>query len=325
MPEETVKADAEAAEPKAQEPQAPEAEPSTKESDEKPKPSVEESVLELDSEDITQEEDGSFTFVVDKEDPKSTVYKGKTLGELLKNVKDGVKSKDTFIRELQTREVKLPDGRRSKSVKGDVDAPRVEWPDTEKIYTQVARENRIEPEMLSYTMEDWRAFADEKGIRDFEVSKLIDRVEKIKADADLRIAEANVQALNDLGLEQEHQAVIQLLAKSKVNVKDFDYDAVLNSVEENPKNFLKNGTRRQGAIIAAAAEEIQRIREKALERDLEQKINEDIASGKRHKVTIKTEGPSKKQFNAPTSTVPKDYDEATDWALKIWNEQQKTS
>jgi hypothetical protein len=217
-----------------------------------------------------KEADGGMVWVVDPADPQSTVYRGRDEAELLKNVREGVRAKDAFIRELRSQSITSAnaDVARELDVAAQraLDASPVEdetkAPDYRDVATAVLKKYEklgVQPEMLSWGDEQWHQLESEKG--SLASLRMAQRVEAVKAEIDQRYAEVNVSILNRKILEDETQAVVEMLAEEGIDPSrdGFDFHKLVREVVAEPKNKLANGVLRNGRVVREAQRVISRI------------------------------------------------------------------
>lgn len=257
------------------------------------------------------------------------IYRGKTPQELIENMAKGLEAKETHIKNLETqRKVELPE----KFAKGDTEptSKTVEAPDRETIYGKhakaVQKRSGVDPAMFTWTNTQWREYADENGMRDFEVTQRQNLVHAALQEIDERTereyAEANVKFVNVRTVEDEDQSVRELIAEADIDVKDFDYDAVLTRVFNDPNSKYQWGGLKPGRIVKEASKEIRRIQSGTSESVMRQKIEEDIAVGRKKKTRVRVGAGSTEQFKS-TAKVPKDYEDALEQAIQYANENQR--
>ena len=274
-----------------------------------------EEVAEFEIEDVTKNEKGKLEWRADPDDPNSTKYEGDTIKELMANIRKGVQEKDSYIRKLKADKV-APDSHRGKpGLKGTEESPAVEYPDQQKIMLDVCKQYNVDPRTLNWTNTEWKNYADEQGLRDFEIMEQKQAVREVTSIVQAKVAEGNVAAINDQTLEEETEAVKGLLAKSKIDVEQFNYEAVLTQVFEDPKNFTKSGVRKVGRIVAAATEAITDIIREGAVKSAKQRMEEDIASGKDKKKGVTAQGSSRRDVDKVSDKAPTDFEDATRKAL----------
>jgi len=300
-------------------PPAPEAPPAQEQVPEAPK---EEEVL---PEGVEKGEDGQLVIT-----EGSTVYKGKDLNELLSNVRKGISEKDKYISQLKSKAtVKVPDDMRGRKVVEGEEESLIESdlkaPDREEIFREIfdqaVKRHNLDPAKFRWTNQQWRDYADQGGLRDFEVSNEIQRIRQVWGEVnsvtDAKYSEQNVSYINESILDEETERVRELLAESGVEQSDFDYREVLERVYSNPKNKNALGVLRSGTITAEAVKEIRKIAGPKEKSALQKKLEEDIARGKKAKGEVKEPTPSAAPFKE-SPKPPANYDDAHAKALKMF-------
>jgi hypothetical protein len=272
--------------------------------------------VEIDTDDITTDEDGSFRLVVDPEDPKSTVYVGKTMKELFSNIKNGIKEKDKVVHKLRSEALSVEQHRGKKGKAGDAEE-LVGAPKLNELLVKVARERGVDAKMLGWTDADWTAYAEENSLRDFQVTKIMSRVDAVRDIAQAEYNDGTVTAINDSTLDSEHEQVKALVAKKGLN-DEFTpdlYNEVLSRVLSDEKNFKKSGIRREGVVVAAVAEELLSLYASKQVKDAKRKADEDIASGRERKAGLTSTGQSRETFKGPKGKPAANLDDAAERAI----------
>jgi len=264
--------------------------------------------LEIDLDDLEKDGEGNLLFKVDDR----TTYKGKDIKELLSNVKNGVLAGNKYLRQLEIEKRVQPPKKDAEMVE-----PPLELPDGDKIaaeeLTAMAKRENISPEMLSWTDENWNAFQEEKNLKDWQLSRIVDKVESLRKEAHERAnkryeAEA-VSYTNTVLIDEETQKVRQMLAKADVKPEDFDYEAVLERVYKDPTNKNAHGTLKAGSITSEAAEEIRRLERESIRASARQSAESEVARAKKEADKV----PSSTRINAPHKAKErtfKSYDDA---------------
>jgi hypothetical protein len=291
-----------------QEPEPPMMEPEEEVAEEAKTPEVPE---EVDISDVTKLEDGSLELIVDPDDPRSTRYRGKDMKELFANIRKGAKEKDTFIHKLRSEQISA-DSHRGKLVKKDDEESEVEFPKWGEILMSTAKENDVDPKMLGWNTAKWKEYADEQGLRDFEVIDIRDSVRRVNDIASARYNEGNVIAINDSMLDDETKQVKELVAELGVS-EEFTADVyreILTQVMDDKANYKNGGVRKTGVIVKAAAKEIARLATAKSAKETKKKSDEAIASGKERKASLPADTPSRTTFKTPTSKPPATLDDA---------------
>jgi hypothetical protein len=269
--------------------------------------------LEVDLSGLTQDEEGNFVVQVDPEDPSFGVFKGKDLNELFQNILKGKRDSEVYIRQLKASGLDSK-GYRGKSKVGEDDAPDVKFPDFDEILGDQVKRSRLPGEMFRWTKEQWREFEQENGA--VETMEVRQQLKDVVKTAEIRYAEENVKSLNDLSLAEETNTVHDLLVDSGVDVSKFDYDAVLEGVYADSKNFNKSGVLRHGRIVAAAAKAVNAITKTTVSTKVEKDVKTKIAENLANKRGVRSEGASKAPFKSSQSAPPKNTQDAMNQILQ---------
>jgi hypothetical protein len=263
------------------------------------------------------EESGMFIWKLDPNDPNAMVYKGKTVAELLENVKKNVSDKDAYIVKLKTsKAVSAQQFKESASTA----SPVVELPSAETILTDHIKSSGLDPMLFGFTEEQWAQHEQEHG--SFKTNRLYEKVEAVKKQAENAYGRANVTALNNIYLDEETSAVSQLVEEEGVELTEEEYTDILHAVHSDPKNFHPTGVRKQGVVLKAATKLVmQKVRE-ATQSSAQKKTEEDIASRKARADGSTPEGPPKKFTVASGGKKAKDMDQAAEAALSLLKRQK---
>ncbi len=242
----------------------------TKETEETPK-TVKEATDEYldDIQPLENDERGKFSLKVG-----DSIYYGETKKEVIQNLIKGKVESDGYIRKIKASEkVKVPASIKEESF-AEVTLPNEEELFDKHIST-LTKKNGIEPAMLRYGREDWNKYQDDNSLRDYEIAELrqtvretINKANELTA-SDMRVA--NVAFVNNHILDEETQAVREMLVVSGIDQEKFDYEKVL---EIAIKKRDKNGILSSGAVTAEATKEIIRIMKQStpVKKDLEAAI-----------------------------------------------------
>ncbi len=231
---------------------------------------VEEEVENIQTNQITKDEDGNFVLPLDPENPEGTVYKGSTLDELFLNVRKGILEKDTTITRMKAQGFKPTAGKDARVNGNAPSTSEVEPPDDNAIFTAVIKDFAIDPKVLNWTKEEWRTYEQENGA--VETMELRQKVNQAKAVSSQRIAEENVLYVNNSNLEQEVSLAVETLVENNLSPDDIDLDAVIERTKTNPRYWHENGVRVPGAILDELRKEIIKKVVKQTEKTTQKKI-----------------------------------------------------
>lgn len=243
-------------------------------------PKPEEVVDETVTDHITMDDEGNFVMLVDPENPESTVYKGKSLDELLFNVKKGIIEHDATITRMKKQGFS-PKAGKDANVKGNAPITNeVQPPDDNKIFNEIIKEFSIDPKVLNWTKEEWLESERENGA--VATMELKQQVKQVQAVFNSRISEENVVYVNNLNLANEVQLAVDTLVEYGYSPNDINLDDVIERVKENPRYWQEDGIRVPGAIANELTKEITKLATKKTEKETEKKI----ALTPKSKVTI---------------------------------------
>lgn len=265
--------------------------------------------------DVEVNDKGQFVWKVDPSNPKTTVYVGDTLNDLMKNVAKGITAKDEYIGKLKTQNLNA-DSVKGKHVKNeeadDVANPNI---DVDKIYVDVAKEFGVDPKMFSYTPEQWRDRETEVGA--VNAMREANRVEQAMALAQQKYSEANIDFINDRSLDLETAQVEEVVREMGLE-DEFTpekYEEVLTKIYDNKDNFRKNGLRKPGVVVKEVTKYmLSNFKEKA-SKQISTEKDEKIAASRLQKEKIRVVSRTK---SAPvlTEKAPRDLNEALDQVMK---------
>ncbi len=219
---------------------------------------------------ITKDDEGNFIMLVDSENPESTVYKGKSLDELLFNVKKGIIEHDATITRMKKQGFS-PKAGKDANVKGNAPITNeVQPPDDNKILNETIKEFGIDPKVLNYTAQEWLEMERESGA--VATMELKQQVKQAKSVFNARIGEENVVYVNNLNLANEVQLAVDTLVEYGYSPDDINLDVVIERVKENPRYWQEDGIRVPGAIANELTKEITKLATKKTEKETEKKI-----------------------------------------------------
>lgn len=253
---------------------------------------------------LSREADGTLVLLVDPDDATKGVFKGKDTNELLQNVRKGKVDAENYIRELKAK--KTGDSLLSRKTAEEVDID-VQMPEYERILEDVVKRSGIDPQMLMWDKAKWREFEQENGaVETIEVKMAVNKAKQI---ADATYAEQSTAAINDMSLREETLTVAEMLEKSGLSADDIDYEKIVDTVDNDKKNFNKSGIRRNGRIVAAVHEEISRILDAKKTVTIKKDVETKVAEGLNRKKAVGSTGagsgaklPLKPTSKAPAST-----------------------
>ena len=307
MPDETIVA--------AEETPVETATPPQEETLEEKTEAVPEEVLTLELGKFIQKEGEEFIFK-DPENPEGTVYKDKSLDGLLGKVAQGQREKDSFINRLESERTLDTEKHRGRKPPASEDdgAELEEFPDGQKILSEVAKANNFDPVMMTWGKKEWRDYEVENGaVETIEVKNL---ARKVQQEIEARLAEENAMAMNNIYLRDETSEVRTLITDLGIKPEEFapKFDEVLERVYSDPKNFNKVGIRRTGVIVREAAKEAVKMAKAAMKASVEEEVNTEIATGKAKKVAVRTPGATGAPATDKKTATAKNLNEALERA-----------
>jgi len=273
---------------------------------------AEEETVEIKS--IGKDAEGNFVWIADPSDPKSTVYKGKTIDELLDNAAKGIKEKDTYIGKLKSQGLIEATKKQAHE-----EPPNIQYPDKNKVYQEVFQRSGIDPQFLSYTREQWKEHEKENGA--VETMELKEAIRNAAKNAEAIYSQQNVVAINDENLDQETEAISEILKEYKISEEDFaeKYAEVLEAVHSNANNFSANGLRKQGRVVAQATIIIKAMAAGKTEEEIRKKIEEGAEKGREVKSGLKGSLKSAGPAGGPKEKTYKNTEEVVEDILAEMN------
>jgi hypothetical protein len=269
--------------------------------------------------DVERTADGKLVWKADPTDPEGSVYTGKDLNELLKNISDGVKAKDSYIKKLKTESTIKPEvakGRKPDTEKETVD----NVPQFSEVLISTAKKYGVAPEMLQWTDEEWKNREIEKG--SVATNREARMVESVLAEANKVHDQLNVDFINDSTLEQETEQVRKLVAKYKLEDQfgEKEYGDVLDKVYAEKDNFNRKGVRKNGAIIAEVVNVLDELRTKSITKKIGDEKDESLAANR--KLKAKLAAPAKSKTDPiPKSKAPSSIAEAANEIMAGWKDE----
>lgn len=237
---------------------------------------------ELEMSSITRNEEGEFVFLIDPENPEGTFYKGKTLDELMFNVRKGKVEADNTIARMKAQGFS-PKAGKDASIKGN--APyygELTAPDDNKIFAEVVKELGIEAKFMQYTKEQWLEHEREFGAVD--TMELKQSVRTATSVFNQRSAEENTVFVNNINLANEVSLAVDTLVENGFSPEQVNLDEVIERVKKNPRYWMEDGIRVPGAIATELTKELTKIATKTSEKKIEKEIAFD---GKKSSPTVK--------------------------------------
>jgi hypothetical protein len=273
---------------------------------------AEDTVVEMNLKFIKQTADG-FEFK-DPENPEGTTYKGATLDDLIENMSKGFREKDTFINKLKAKETIKPDAFRDrKPPKVDESDDEEKFPDAQAIVTQTAKDLGVDVEMLNWGKKEWRDYEVEEGA--LQALKANQQVERVRQEANARLANENATVINNINLREETQEVRDLLGDYNLTADEFKdkFDDVVGRVYKDEKNFSATGVRKTGVIVKEAAREMAKLYKAKLKADVEKEVANDKKKSDDKKTSVRVAG-SGSRSPEKAKTEPKNLNDALERA-----------
>lgn len=273
---------------------------------------------------IRKRTDGKFEWVVDPDDPKSTRYVGESLTELLQNARKGFNDKDRYIAELKARNfgAEKP-GRRVERQERDEEQTRDEdieslVPNRDVIIDSLMKDRGLDPQMRRWSNTDWREYADEKGMRDFEVAQLQSKMERAITDGNAEYKDESVDFVDAKSLKEASSEIKEYLLDHQLDPDDF-IDLYQQVVERSwiDQSFRKsNGLFNGSKLVRVMIAEVDKSRQPSSDtKKMQDKLNAAKKAAEEAKKNIKNVSSSAAKPKNKES-APKDIREAKQQLLK---------
>jgi hypothetical protein len=297
--------------------------------DDQPKKEPEHAAEDVSLDDIEKDSDGQLVWKAG-----NSVYKGSDLKELLANIAKGVTEKDHYIAKSRLKEkVHVPEHLRKSKDEVEEARSQVELPDKEGIFQKhfdaMVKKSGIDPKMANWGDKEWRDYADEQGLRDFEITKRANRVDQVVNEAErlasLEYNEKTQLFVNNRILDEETEQAKEIVADFELTdeeVEKLDFESLINRVYHDPKNRNHMGVLKAGTLATEVARESRRLVASRTKSELRQKIEEDIAKGNKAKEKIKVGAGSSGGFKEKSPQF-KTYEEAALSAIADANAKSK--
>jgi hypothetical protein len=267
----------------------------------------------FDLNDIEQNEDGDFVLTIDKDDPETTVYKGKTPDEVLKAAKKGLLEKDKYIRELKSKELMQSAKRKPIEETEEID---IEAPDYNQIFSKTLKEYKIPEEMVNWTRDQWKEYEATEGA--VFAMKAMNSLENARLVAQERADALNVDYLNDLILKEETEQVIEMVKDSGTDFGKSDYDEILKEIHKDKTNsayFRKDGVRKNGVIPRLVSKKLFELKTQKVTKKVSKEKDEEVAKSRLTAEKVVSIPATKKEVEKAKPN-PKTIDEAKEALLK---------
>lgn len=241
---------------------------------------------------VTKDESGQLVLKVG-----TSVYKGKDQTELWDNISKGIAEKDEYFQKVKAKEsIKSPFTRVGEG-KPDAQAPDFSsedemlkhMPDEMEITKSHFEKVGLDPRMANFTDADWLQYQEDKALRDFQLMKLQDRVERTKEQAINQYREASVDFVNADTVNKATDNVQDMVAESGVDPEEFGkgYEELLQKVWSDKTNFNRYGTLIAGRIERAAHKAILKAVSAKSKTAIEKKVEEEERKSEEMKRRIK--------------------------------------
>lgn len=202
-----------------------------------------ESEQELDLDGLVKLEDGGYELQFG-----NSIYRGKTIKEVIANAQKGVAEKDKAFHELRAKEhIRVPD-----DVNDEVEVP--EQPVQSEFIKQHFQQRGLDPKMLRWESAQWKQYAADKELDEFDLRELRDSVKKAYDSAMNQFDKAEVGWFNKTTLHKKLTPAVQrMVASSGLDAEQFG--ATYLRILKDPK-YTQDGILQATDIIEAMHEEI---------------------------------------------------------------------
>ena len=274
---------------------------------------AQEEVVEIDLSNLRRDGDGYI--LSDPSNPEKTVYRGKTPNEVIENMMKGIVEKDKYISQLKASGIT---GRKfaGRKVEGEDEeaGEKVEFPKPDEVLSSTAKEHNLALEVLGWPKEKWREYEAENGAA--ETWELKQLAAKVRESASARINAGNIDAMNRSTFLEEEAVIRQLAADSGIDVALIDWDKVFDEATSNKASYNRAGLRKSGAVVSAAAREINKLVREKKKEDFATEIEADIREGRLTARQVSSSASVVAPSQRKTDTAPKNSEQAYERALE---------
>lgn len=264
----------------------------------------EESLLEG----VTKGEDGLLTVTRGE-----SIYKGKTTKELFSNILHGIEEKDAYLKKLKAAKsiqspVKIGGGSSNAEADkapdySDEDELMQLMPDENEIRREVFTQRGIDPKFYTYRDADWIGLQEEKELRDFQLTKMMNAVADASRAVDTIFSQKSAEFVNIDIINKATTNAQEILVDSGLDPEQYAgvYREVLEEVYADPKNKKSNGVLIFGRIETALAKRLNKASKTHTETSVQKQIEKQKQTVKEQRDKIKGGGTSSGKFSRTTS------------------------
>jgi hypothetical protein len=195
---------------------------------------------------ITKRDDGTLEFRADPSDPKSSVYIGKDINEVLENIAKGIVEKDNRIRmKIAEEKIKVP--QRTEPETEDI---LLDLPDRESLIVEEFKKRGLDPKMVNWSDSDWDEYQIEHDLRDRHIIQLQAKRDEALKNAESRYISESVDYVNAQRINSATQNIREIAVSTDIDPDEYGkiYIDVLNKVYDNPKFKDETGILKDGVI-----------------------------------------------------------------------------
>ena len=251
-------------------------------------------VEELDIEGLEKTDDG-YTYTLG-----NSIYKGSSFREVMAKARKGAEEKDKASLELDRS---LRELRAKKAIHDPEELDEeeeIKAPSETEIYAAVFSGKGVEPRMMYWDDDKWLAYGEENSLRDFQLNRKMELVNKLKEEAINRLNAVTATWLNRTSLRADITPAIQrMVAASGLDPEQFG--PVYLQILQDKQYRGADGLLSSAKIIEAMHNEIIKSVKPARESALEKKTAEEKA---------KLQEKKKNLGSGSTSVKPKVNDKA---------------
>ena len=247
----------------------------------------------------------------------NSIYKGETIKEVLSKARRGREEKDKHSLELDRalREERAKKAIRSPREDEEDDELEIKQPSQNEIVNSVFQGSGLNPDMIGWSDQQWLSWGDEQGLREFQLNRMMQRVEKFKDDATKRMNEQTAVWLNRTTLKSDLTPAVQdMVAEAGVDPEEFGpiYLSVLKDKQYTDPSGLLNTAK----ILRAMHREILKVVKPVREAAVTAKAKEEKAKLEEKKNALGSSGRTTVSTKV-SQKQPVDIKEASRMALKL--------
>lgn len=206
----------------------------------------------------------------------NSVYKGTSIKEVMSKARKGAEEKDKASFELDKTLRELKAKKAIREPEDDEREDEIQAPNESEIMRSTFQGTGLEPRMIQWDDDKWLAYAEEKGLRDFQINRMIEKVQKLAQEANQKLNTVTATWLNRTTLRSDITPAIQrMVAASGLDPEQFGtkYLEILQDKQYRGADGLLSSAK----IIEAMHNEIVKMVKPARESALAKRTEEEKA------------------------------------------------